>query len=143
MASRRNTAPTDGGRFVRKETVSVPDFQFEEDEATYVKVMTAFVQAKPREQDAHDGRTGRIESTPMSPPIKARLVLLDTGELVSAIIPAMVRNQLEEAYPGEAYVGRCFEIVVHPARKPKKYKTADIFEIDPESGGETEVSAAE
>lgn len=132
-----------GGKYARREAVSVPDFQFENEDTEYVKIMTAFVQAKAREEDHPEAASrGRVDNRPRTPPIKARLVVLETGELVSAIIPAMLRNQLEEAYPGEAYVGRCFEVTMHAQAKGKQYRTCDVYEIDPETGGETEVGAS-
>lgn len=143
-AKATTTASVSGGKYARREAVSVPDFQFENEETEYVKIMTEFVQAKAREDDHPDGaRAGRVDNRPRTPPTKARLTVLETGELVSAIIPAMVRNQIEEAYPGGSYVGRSFEITVHAPARGKQYKTADIFEIDPETGGETEVATAE
>lgn len=145
MARNKTTSPAPkasagAGKFKRLEAVSVPDFQFENDETEYVKFMTEFVQAKARENDQQPGqRGGRVEAAPRTPPTKGRLVVLETGELVSAIIPAMLRNQLEEAYPDATYVGRCFEVTMYAPARGKQYKTCDVFEIDPETGGETEV----
>jgi hypothetical protein len=53
---------------------------------------------------------------------------LETGEDGVIIAPMVMQKELNEAYPGEAYRGRCFEVVI--TRDPeKKYNHVGISEV--------------
>lgn len=123
-----------------KAKVSVPDFQFSENESEYyVRFEGPIVRGADRDPSVASN-VPRGGQAPMAPPWKARVTDLEADELVSALIPTMVRTQLDEAYPGEGYIGREFRVVMHAPRGKARYRTCDIDEIDFETGGETEVS---
>lgn len=137
--AKNNQAPF---KYTKVQSVSLPDWAMIDNERPYYfRVTGPLVQGKPVENK----QTGIMESAPT----KCRAVNLedlsmgdpDTGE-VSLLVPAMVRNSLEVMYPGERYVGRCFQVIMHAEdrAKKKRYRTATITEIEPETGGETEVA---
>ena len=53
---------------------------------------------------------------------------LETGEEGRIIVPAVMKKELEEQYPSEAYVGRCFSVVL--TRVPeKRYNIVSLSEV--------------
>ena len=85
--------------------------------------------------------TGSEADKKKEPATLAHVVNLETGEEMQIICPMMLRTQLTEAYPSDAYVGHCFAVRI--TRDPeKKYNHVSITEIEPESEpGETVQSA--
>ena len=141
--AKAKTHPAGAPKVTIKAKVSVPDFQFSENEsAYYVRFEGTMVRAAERDASVPTN-VARGAQAPMAPPWKARVIDLETGELVSALIPTMLRNVLEEAYPGDGYVGREFQVVMHAPKGKARYRTCDVDEIDFETGGETEVGSAE
>ena len=139
--SNKDTTPT-GLKFTVKEQVSVPDFQFEDNESEYfIRPIGPIFRAAEREDAPRPASSG---PAPMGAPWKCRIIDLEDMQTKSALIPAMVRNHLSEAYPGDGYMNRDFKVVMHAAnaRLKKKYRTCDIAEIDLETGGESEVPEA-
>ncbi len=141
MARNSNNAPAAPIKFTKVQSVSLPDFTLAENERPYyVKITGPFVTGQPIENK----QTGLMESAPT----KCRAIDLehpeagdpDTGE-VSMLVPSLVRNQIDLAYPGSGYIGRAFEIIMHAEdrKNKKRYRTATIAEIDVETGGESEV----
>ena len=53
---------------------------------------------------------------------------LESGEIGQIIIGAVLRELLHEQYPGDAYVGKRFELKVR-RDADKKYNTYDLFEV--------------
>jgi len=66
---------------------------------------------------------------------------IETGEEGVVICPTIMQKELNEAYPGETYVGRCFEIVVTRDME-KKYNHVGITEIAPPDDFKPPASAA-
>ena len=65
------------------------------------------------------------------------VVNLETGEDMQIIVPTVLRGILQEDYPDNAYVGKCFEVILHkhmdktdPSKlKYNKFAVAEI-EVD-------------
>lgn len=76
---------------------------------------------------ASDGKPAK------NPPNVARCVQLDTGEIVQALIPAVMASELAKAYP-QGVRGVCVDVLVLPPKDGKKYALCNIWEIEaPES----------
>lgn len=119
-----------------KSKVSLPDFTFAENEREYIfQPEAAIIRPDPTIDTDDTRRDG------MGQPHKMRMVNLETGELVSALVPSLLAKQLIEAYPADRYVGRCFVVVMHAPKRPKRYRTCEVSEIDLETTGESEVVA--
>lgn len=69
----------------------------------------------------------------------ANVTNLESGEQVQIICATVLRGILDEAYPGEEYVGKCFEIVKHRdlEKKYNTYSVCEVAEPEPEVGDET------
>lgn len=60
----------------------------------------------------------------------ANVVNLETGELCQIICPLVLQHELNDAYPGEGYVGLCFAIsLTRP--EGKAYNLVQVTEIEP------------
>lgn len=71
------------------------------------------------------------------PATLAQVIDLETGEEGLIIIGAVLRKELEEAYPNDAYRGKCFAIANNGKRGDKKYNSYSVSEIaepEPEPG---------
>jgi hypothetical protein len=65
-----------------------------------------------------------------APATLVHAVDIETGEEGVVICPMVMQKELNEAYPGETYVGRCFEIL-KTRDMEKKYNHVGITEIAP------------
>lgn len=54
---------------------------------------------------------------------------LNTGEQGQIIVGLVLRELIQETYPAETYVGKCFEVTLRK-RADKKYNTYDLYEIE-------------
>lgn len=62
---------------------------------------------------------------------------METGEEGQIIVGTTLKSELEEAYPGESYIGRVFEIVKHNLREGvggSRYRTYSVTEVSIEEG---------
>ena len=70
----------------------------------------------------------KMKNDQKNPAILCKAVDLETGELGLIIAPAVMCSELTSAYPGDSYVGKCFELVV--TRVPEqRYNMVQISEI--------------
>lgn len=136
MAKNTTTRKPSGKKYTVISEVTLPDFQFDEFDYEYlIRFDGPIIQAPARD----DGRTPRPGDKAKTPPFKARIIDLETGELYSAIIFSMLRNRVLENYPDESYVGRDFVVIKHAKEKGKDYFGCTVNEIDLETGGESEL----
>lgn len=116
--------------------VTLPQFKLDESgEPNFYRIETAIAVAKDLQQGRE--RKGK-DSTPqteadkkaaMAPPDVAEVVDLKTGEPGMLIFNAVLKSNLTEKYPGDTYVGKCFQIRKFKPVAGKRYFTFEILEI--------------
>lgn len=137
-AKKKSAAPADlpaptGGKFARTKAVTLPVFKMVEETPVYITVNAAMYEGKEQKPVAGpDGKPGKA----MEPATILPVTDLTTGEMSQIIAGAVLEGILNDSYPGEAYVGKSFEIVKHAKREGKRYNTYSVFEIDPTAKAE-------
>lgn len=104
-------------RFQKLRAVTLPVLKFDKTgkQARYVAILGAM----------HEGR--KIDDN-KDPATLAHAVDMETGEEGLIICSTVLKKELNENYPGEAYVGRGFEVVI--TRDPeKKYNHVTLSEV--------------
>lgn len=72
---------------------------------------------------------GKIVDDKKEPPMLADVTNMETGEEGMMILGAVLRDNLNEAYPGDAYVGKIFEIVKTAPEGARKYALWSVAEV--------------
>ena len=106
-----------GMKFVRTKMVTVPVIKFVPDVPKFVRIENAIYTGKKVEEKKEPARI-------------AHVVDLETGEEGLMIVGKVLEGTLDEMYPDNKYVGKCFEIVNHGVRAEKKYNTYSISEVE-------------
>ena len=109
--------PVRASRFQKIRAVTLPVLKFDKTgrAARYVALLGAM----------HEGR--KIDDS-KEPATLAHAVDMETGEEGVIICSTVLKKELNENYPGEAYVGRGFEVVI--TRDPeKKYNHVTLSEV--------------
>lgn len=65
----------------------------------------------------------------MEPATLAHVVNIETGEECEIICPLLLRERLNENYPDDSYVGKCFRITL-TREEGKKYNLVGLQEIE-------------
>lgn len=118
-------------QFTKKRAITLPLFKLSANQEYYFKVLAPIYTGK------------EIAGSQMAAPKLANVLDLETGELGQIIVGAVLFSSLTEAYEGEDYVGRCFEIVKIPADGNRRYALWNISEVEePENARDVEVSEA-
>jgi hypothetical protein len=60
----------------------------------------------------------------------AQVTMLDTGELYTFLVPAVVKSVLNEEYPKETYLGKGFAITQVGQKDGKRYKNYTVAELE-------------
>jgi len=102
--------------FKKLKNVTLPLFKLANNTENYFKFMAAF-------------RVGKVVDDKKEPPTIAHVVNLETGEEGEIIVGAVLKQEIENAYPNGEYVGRCFEIVKHAPEGARKYSLWNIAEV--------------
>jgi hypothetical protein len=118
-------------KFTVKARVTEQLIKLELDTEYFVKFDSAFYKAKKNGTP----RTVAPGVQEKEPPYLAKITLLDDSSQGVMIIPQVLRTEIDDYYPDEAYVGLQFRIVRHKL-EGKSYNTFDIAEI--ETDGELE-----
>lgn len=66
----------------------------------------------------------------MEPPTMMRVRDLSDGREYDVIMATIPQTRLEEGYPDNGHIGKCFRIVMHPVRKGERYRDYEVDEID-------------
>jgi len=123
-AKKETTGQTASGRKVIKRLI-IPLLKMVKGETIEVKLMGAIYTGKPQ-KDAKEGD---------KPADLCNVVNLDTGEEMQIIVPAVLKSNLEEQYPKQGYVDKCFAITKGEQKDSKagggrKYSEFTILEIE-------------
>lgn len=120
--------------------VTMRNMKFPKEACIYVKFVSTMYQAAKRKggKPAGDGKV-------MDPPTLAQVIDLaaGTGEVVTLVIPAVLRGELGEKYPGDGvqddngdwttppdgFVNRAFAIQSFPRTDTQAYRTFAIAEL--------------
>lgn len=127
-----NDLTTPKRSFKRKEAVTVPTRQIDDNETIFITVKAAF-----DIRDKVDPKTGEVELEKDGKTVKtitvATVVDLQREDEVetpmSLVVGSVLQSNLERKYPEAGYVGKSFEITKRPV-EGKRYKAYEVFEIE-------------
>jgi hypothetical protein len=102
--------------------ITLPLIKLTEDIPEYVKITGEMFVGKELK--------GTGEKATMEPATLCHVTNLQTGEEAQLIVNAVVKGNLEEHYPGAAYVGKGFAITKHAKRTGKRYNDFSLQEIE-------------
>lgn len=111
---------------VRKKLLTRPTLKMVEGTPRYVKIEAPIFigkEMKSRKADAADAKK-------REPAHVANVIDLETGEPAQIICSAVVLSTLNDEYPSEAYVGKCFAITKLAKRDGKDYFGYKVEEIE-------------
>jgi hypothetical protein len=107
-------------------------------EPIFVKIVQAIEKRlKMEDEKQADGTVKPVEKTIEI----ARVVNLETGELVEIVVGTVLLSELDGGYPDASYVDKCFRIKKSDVAG-KRYKTYELDEITVSAPGEKEDAAA-
>ena|ERR1700760_297049 len=125
-------------QFKRKKLLTRPILKFVENQSVYVKFEEAIYIGRELKSDVAADGTKKKE-----PAHLANVIDLRTGELGQIIVAAVVESVLNEEFPNNGYVGRCFAITKKGKAPGKQYFGYNIEEVeDPTAPKEVVDSAA-
>lgn len=107
-------------------TVTVPLLKPSLDTPFFVKILTKIVQSK-----AIESKTGKKRD--MEPAFVCHVVNLEdeAAGTMEFIVNAVLKSALDEEYPSDSYVGKCFRLIKHAKAEGKQYHKFTIAEIKP------------
>lgn len=119
----------------RKKLLTRPVLKFVKDVARYVKFEGAIYVGREMKQKEGDKKK--------EPAHLADVIDLSTGEQAQIIVNAVPMSILNESYPNETYVGKCFSITRQARQEGKMYDPFKLEEIeDPTAAGQADAAAA-
>lgn len=126
-----NVITHEGGRkFTVKRQVTLPLLKQIDGQVVTIKITSAIYVGK-QITDAKNPDKAKEKPADL-----VHVVELISGRPMVYIIGAVVKGNLQEQYPKDTYVGKCFAINKRPGPTGKRYKDYEILEI--EDDGETE-----
>jgi hypothetical protein len=122
--------------YKRVKNLTLDILKFVEREPRHVKI-TGAIHLGKEQKAGEDGK--KREAAHLAPCIN-----LDDGAECQIIVSAVVLSTLNDEYPNEGYVGKCFEIVKKDRVPGKQYFPYGVVEIeDPSKPVEIETRTAE
>lgn len=121
--SKENTAtaaPATGFAFNKTKQVTLPILKKQDDVPVYVKFIGEVFTGK-------EVKGNSANNAKMEPARIANVINLETGEEMQLIINTVLESILNENYPDQKYVGKCFEIIQY-SPSGKKYKNFRVSE---------------
>lgn len=121
-----------GGRKIKVVTlVTVPQLKHDPAKDNIVCVKITGPIYKGKEIKKADGTAEKNDAgAKKEPPYLAPVLDMDDGDKQKDyIVNAVVRSNLEERYPDESYVGKCFAIIKGPKAPGKNYNQFAISEV--------------
>lgn len=129
-------AASGGSPFKTLKKLTRPTFKFVIGKAVYVRIDEKVFIGKELKKDASEGGNKR------EPAHVANVTNLETGELGQIIVSAVVLSVLNDEYPGDTYVGKCFSITKLQKTEGKAYFPYNVDEIeDPGASSHSSVGA--
>lgn len=112
--------------FKPKRAVTLPAIVLKEGETRCLRITEAMhVSAAKADKKNKEGKE-------MDPATVCAAVDVESGEMGNFVVPAVVRGNLEEKYPGDAYVGCVFQITHMGKRAGKRYADFTVIELEAE-----------
>jgi hypothetical protein len=104
--------------------VTMPTLKLMPDVPVYVKITEAIFEGKT--QPPKDGETAK------KPPMIFNVINLETGEVCQMVAGTVVQREIQDNYPKDAYVEKCFMIVKGKKKGSgdRGYFTYEIAEIE-------------
>lgn len=115
-----------GGKSFQKKPVTLPVLKMTEDQPVYVKITSAFRDGRASNKPGKDGEV-------MKPARICDVVDLESNEPAQMIAGKVLESNLVETYPGEAYVGKSFEIIQRAKADKQRYRLYTVSELQPEA----------
>src|SRR5216684_5393072 len=109
-------------QFKRVKNLTLDLLKFVENQPRHVKITGAIHLGKDQKTDK--------EGKKREPAHLAPCINLDDGAECQIIVAAVVLSVLNDEYPNEAYIGRCFEIVKKNRVEGKQYFPYGVEEIE-------------
>lgn len=119
----------------RKKLLTRPVLKFVTDKARYVKIEGAIYIGKEMKQKDGDKKK--------EPAHLADVIDLESGELAQIIVNAVPLSVLNENYPNDTYVGKCFSITRQSRQPGKQYDSFKVEEIEDPTPPKAETPAPE
>lgn len=120
---------TVGGKTYARKLVTLPHKKFADGVAMLVKPLAPMYKG----QAQLDRKSGKPlldeEGNPKQPVDMMKCEDLATGQPHTIIVGAVLKERLEEAYPGAAYVGKLFEFTQHKI-EGKRWRDYAISELE-------------
>lgn len=116
-----NSALDFGGKFKIVRQVTLPTFKLQVGIPFAFRADGVIVQGKKLKTDTDSKR---------EPASLLAVTNLDTGEVGQIVLGAVLKGNLEEQYPDQAYVGKSFAILKGEKREGKRYNEYQIMEIE-------------
>lgn len=119
--------------YKRVKNLTLDILKFVENETRHVKITGAIHLGKEQKSSKGD------EDKKREPAQLASCINLDDGAECQIIVSAVVKSTLEDEYPNETYVGKCFAITKKNRVAGKQYFPYSVEEIeDPNAEAATE-----
>ena len=122
VRSAKTGATASGIRFTKTKSVTVPVLKLMPDAPAYVRAETAMHVSKQIKQ-------AKVGDKPMEPATILNVTDLNTDSEHVLIVGKVLEGVINDTYPGQTYVGKCFEIINHGKRGDKKYNSYSVTEI--------------
>ncbi len=107
-------------------TLQLPVLKIEEGTPVYLKINDPVsVSTVPGKKNA--------DGTFQKPADICHVTNMETGENVTFLVPAVVKGVFKDAYPDNAYVGKCFEFVKGPKEPGKRHNAFTVNEVSEEA----------
>lgn len=121
--------------FKRVKNLTLDILKFVENEPRYVKITSAIHLGKEQKKKADDDKA-------REPAHLAPCINLEDGAECQIIVSAVVLSTLNDEYPNDSYVGKCFAIVKKNRTPGKQYFPYGVEEIE-DPGAPTELKQHE
>lgn len=115
--------------------VTMPTLSLKSGQSAYVKFVGAIYLGK----ELKPAKEGDPQQAPAN---LANVVNLETGETMQLIVSAVVKANINESYPKDGYVGKCFEIAKLAQRAGKRYFDFRLTEIEDQTAPEAAAEVA-
>lgn len=123
-------------QFELVKNVTLPQLKWVVDQPFYIRFdgaifeseKTTVTRARRPKLDEKGKPIVAAETNKKAPPMLAAVTDLPTGKQFQMIMNTVLDSTLQEKYPSDSYVGKCFKIIMHQLAG-KDYKTFEIAEI--------------